>query len=503
MEDSVPYFFLSLLFFLVLKIFRSRIRYRNLPPSPPVLPVIGHLSLVMRKPPMHRILYGLSQKYGPIISLRFGRRLVVVVSSSSAVEECFTKNDIILANRPQFLVGKYMAYNNTTMAQSSYGDHWRSLRRIGAIEIFSNNRLNMFLSIRKDEINRLITKLLHRSLQDFAKVELTSMFKELTFNIMVRMIAGKRYYGEDVTDEEEARQFREIMDEISYLGGATNLGDFLPIWNWIDGGRFENKLKRIAKRTDALLQRLVDEHRSKKENLESMNTMIDHLLSSQESEPDYYTDEIIKGLILNLLFAGIDASSVTLEWAISSLLNNPSKLRKICDEIDDHVGQESFMDELHLSKLPCLQNVISETLRLYPAAPLLVPHLSSEDCNIGGYNVPRDTILLVNAWAIHRDHTLWDDSSSFKPERFDNEKGASFKLIPFGIGRRSCPGAELALRLLGLALGSLIQCFEWKRISDKEIDMTEEKGLTMHKAEPLEALCKARPIMISQLVSYR
>ncbi|KAJ9170623.1 hypothetical protein P3X46_018717 [Hevea brasiliensis] len=500
MEDSMLYFFLSLfILFLVFKIFRSRICHRNLPPSPPALPVIGHLHLL--KPPMHRTLQTLAKKYGPIFSLRFGRRLVVVISSSSAVEECFTKNDVILANRPQSLVGKYICYNNTTISQSSYGEHWRNLRRIAAIEVFSTHRLNMFLGIRKEEIKRLITKLSRESLQDFTKVELKSMFKELAFNVMVRMIAGKTYYGEDVSDEEEARQFREITGEIVSNAGAANRGDYFPILNWIDGGRFEKKLKRLGKRSDEFLQRLIDEHRGKKENLESMNTMIDHLLSLQESEPEYYTDEIIKGLILNLLFAGTDTSAVTLEWVMSNLLNHPNTLRKARDEIDNQVGQECLLDELHLSTLPYLQKIIVETLRLYPAAPLLLPHVSSDNCSIGGYDLPRDTMVLVNAWAIHRDPLLWDNPLSFKPERFDNGEGDGdgFKLIPFGLGRRACPGTGLAHRLVGLALGTLIQCFEWKRVTDKEIDMFEGRGLTMPKVGPLEALCKARPIMNKNL----
>jgi cytochrome P450 len=132
-----------------------------------------------------------------------------------------------------------------------------------------------------------------------------------------------------------------------------------------------------------------------------------------------------------MLGAGTDTSAVTLEWAMSNLLNNPNTLKKARDELDTQVGEESLLDETHLSKLQYLQNIISETLRLNPAAPLLVPHESSESCSIGGYNVPRDTILLVNAWAIHRDPTVWDDPTSFKPDRFDHE-AEDRKLIAFG-----------------------------------------------------------------------
>jgi isoflavone 2'-hydroxylase len=221
---------------------------------------------------------------------------VVVVSSPSAVEECFTKNDIVLANRPPSLVGKIVGYNMTTVAAAPYGDHWRNLRRISALEIFSSTRLNMFMGIRRDEIKRLLCKLGRNSSQDFTKVELKSMFLELTFNIIMRMVAGKRYYGygEDVKDEEEARQFRAIIREIIANGGASNPQEFVPLMRWIDHGGLEKRLTRLAKRMDAFLQGLIDEKKGNEEG----NTMIHHLLSSQKSQPEYYTDQIIKGLIL-------------------------------------------------------------------------------------------------------------------------------------------------------------------------------------------------------------
>ncbi|KAJ6378503.1 hypothetical protein OIU78_028693 [Salix suchowensis] len=496
MEGRVFYVSLSLLLFLLLALkFHLSTKHKNssLPPSPPALPIIGHLHL-LRRCPVHLTFYRLAAKYGPIISLRFGSRLVVLISSPSPFEECFTKNDVVLANRPRLLLGKHLAYNHTTLVQAPYGDHWRNLRRIGAIEIFSAHRINKFVSIRKDEIKQLLIRLSQNSLQNFGKVELKPLFQELTFNIMMRMVAGKRYYGDGVTDEEEAQRFREIMREAVSFGGASNPGDFLPILNWIDGGAFVRTVTRLGQRMDMFLQGLVDEHKRKGKDLESMNTMIGHLLSLQVSQPEYYTDEIIKGLVLVMLLAGTETSAVTLEWAMSNLLNNPSSMKKARDEMDNQVGEEILLDETHLPRLQHLQNIISETLRLNPAVPLLVPHVSSDSCSIGGYNVPRDTILLVNAWAIHRDPAIWDDPTSFKPERFDRE-GEDRKLIPFGFGRRSCPGAGLAQRVVGFTLGSLIQCFEWKTVSEKEVDMTEARGVSLQKAVPLEAMCKSRPIM--------
>lgn len=181
---------------------------------------------------------------------------------------------------------------------------------------------------------------------------------------------------------------------------------------------------------------------------------------------------------------------------MSNLLNHPDILENTKIELENQLGLDQLIDESDLSKLNYLQSIISETHRLYPAAPLLVPHLSSHDCTIQGYDVPRNTMLLVNAWAIHRDPELWDDPTSFKPERFVGEEFSSQnKLMVFGIGRRACPGAGLAQRVVGLTLGSLIQCFDWKRTEEREVDMAEGKGLTMPKVVPLEAMCKARPFV--------
>ncbi|KAH0995833.1 hypothetical protein GBA52_019697 [Prunus armeniaca] len=498
MEDILFYTSLTLIFILFTFKFLvqpNRRRYKNLPPTPPSLPILGHLRLL--KPPVHQTFHRLSQKYGPVFSLWFGSRRVVIVSSPSAVEECFTKNDIVLANRPRLLLGKHLAYNHTTVAAAPYGDHWRNLRRIGATEIFSTARLQTFSEIRKNEVKHLLLKLSQNASDGFAKVELKSMFNELTFNIIMTMVAGKRYYGEDVSvDKEEAKQFRQIMSDAFSYGGAANPADFLPILNWVGSGGYEKKVKTLAKRTDEFLQALIDEHKSKGKN---GTTMIDHLLSLQESQPEYYTNQIIKGLILVMLLAGTDTSAVTLEWAMSNLLNNPHVLKKARVELDAQLGQENLVDEPDISKLPYLQSIISETLRLCPAAPLLVPHLSSDDCTIGGFDVPRDTMILINAWALHRDPQLWDDPESFMPERFESGGDLSHKLIPFGLGRRACPGIGLAQRVVGLTLGSLIQCFEWERIGKEEIDMAEGKGLTMPKVVPLEAMCRARSVMTKVL----
>ncbi|KAK3016872.1 hypothetical protein RJ639_005887 [Escallonia herrerae] len=482
-----------LLLFLLSTIFLRRERpYRKLPPSPPSYPVIGHLHLV--KEPIHRVLEQLSHKYGPVFSLRFGSRPVLVVSSPSAVEECFTKNDIVFANRPQLLGGKHLNYNYTTVGSAPYGPHWRNLRRVSTLEVFSTTRLNSFLSIRQDEIKSLVKSLFRDSRQSFARVEMKSRLSELSFNIIMRIVVGKRYFGVGVEDYEEARQFRKIISEVFELGGASNIGDFLPILQLIDFQGVEKRMIRLHKTSDELFQRLVDERRNDKEG--HNKTMIDAMLALQDSEPETYSDTIIKGNISTMLLAGTDTSAVTIEWALSLLLNHPEVLAKARDELDNQVGHNRLADEPDLPKLHYLHSIVNETLRLFPAAPLLVPHESSDDSTVGGFDVPRGTMLLVNAWALHRDPNIWDDPTTFRPERFEGGAGEAYKFVPFGIGRRQCPGAGLANRVVALALAALIQCFEWERVSEDLVDLSEGVGLTMPKALALEARCRAREQMI-------
>ncbi|XP_050224781.1 cytochrome P450 81Q32-like [Mercurialis annua] len=494
MEQIFLFAILSTSFFLLFLIHTTRRskRYKNLPPSPPSLPIIGHLHLVVKNP-IQRTLHNLSRKYGPIIHLKLGTRLAVIVSSPSAVEECLTKNnDIVFANRPQdFLAGIYLNYNNTTLVAANYGDHWINLRRITAAELFSSNRLNKFLPIRTSEVNFLLQRLHKLSGHGFAKVELRPMFFDLTTNIIMRMVAGKRYHGDEIL------QLKMLVKEVIGCTEMTNIGDVFPRLQWLDFGGFRKKLIRLSKKVDSFLQELIDELRIDKDR----DTMINHLLVWQETQPDYYSDELIKGLVLVMLLGGAETTSLALEWAMANLLNNPTVLNKAKAEIDNKIGQNNLLQESDLTSLNYLQNIIYENLRLCPVAPLLAPHMSSSDCTIGGFHVPANTMLMINIWAVQRDPQLWEDPTSFKPERFENGRAEGFEFLPFGLGRRGCPGKGLAYKEMGLALGSLIQCFEWEKVDGREINMSEKTTLSLSKVEPLEVMCKARPILHKILLS--
>nr|GEW35905.1 isoflavone 2'-hydroxylase-like [Tanacetum cinerariifolium] len=277
---------------------------KNLPPSPPSIPIIGHLHLM--KGNIHRVLLNLSLKYGHVMALRFGSRRVLVISSPSVTEECFTKNDIVLANRPLLLSGKYLDYGHTTVGAAPYGQLWRDLRRIMTLELFSTTRLKSYMSVRQDEVNSLVKDLYQECSQDFTRVEMRPRIQGLSFNILMRIVANKRFYGSDVGDFEEANKFKDVIREVFEVSAASNPSDYFKILQWIDFQGYEKKLLKLHHKMDTFSQNLIDEVRSKRSSSSldegKSKTFIDAMLSLQDSEPDYYTDDIIKGNILVCMF---------------------------------------------------------------------------------------------------------------------------------------------------------------------------------------------------------
>ncbi|PIN06592.1 Cytochrome P450 CYP2 subfamily [Handroanthus impetiginosus] len=474
--------------FFILKHLNSS-KHRNLPPSPPSLPILGHLHLL--KNASHRALQSLSNKHGPITYLQFGCRSVLLVSSPSAAEQCFSENDVVFANRPDSIASKILGYNSTTIGFAPYGDHWRNLRRLTTIQIFSSASLQHSSAIRAEETRLLVRKLTNFSdSKAWRKVNLNNLFFKLVHDVVMMVVCGKRGC---------------VSNDFFGFGKIMDFCDCVPFLRFVGFKEVEKKMMNLQRKRDGFLQGLIDEAREKINGGSSLvgerKTYIEALLEIQRAEPEYYTDEILKGLILLMFTAGTHTTSITMEWAMSLLLNHPHELNKVKNEIDNNIPPGKLLMDSDLHKLPYLRCIINETLRLYPVAPLLVPHTSSEDCKIEGFDVQKGTILLVNAWAIQRDPKLWDEPEMFKPERFKGIEGGfdGFRFIPFGVGRRACPGSGMALRLSGLALGTLIQCFEWEREGSELVDLEEVAGLILSKAKPLEALYRPRPCMMSIL----
>ncbi|KAJ3679402.1 hypothetical protein LUZ60_017413 [Juncus effusus] len=500
---------LSLVCLIFIKVFLSFInksKSKKLPPSPPALPLIGHLYLL--KKPLHQTLARVAEKYGPATFLHFGSRPVLVISSYSLAEQCFTTHDMAFSNRPHLPSVKDVTFDYNHIGAANYGPHWRNVRQVAAMEVLSAQRLHATSDVRFGEVHDLARRLFQfwntaststMGSNYFEKVDLKSKLFELSLNIMMTMIAGKRFYGDNIDDLEETKKFREAVEEFFALSGASNVEDFLPILRLLGVTGVSKKLKHLAELNKEMTQKLIDEHR--REGGEKKKTMIAKLLELQKENPEKYDDKIIQIIAVSLLQAGTDTSSNSVEWAMTLLLNNPDVLKKATHEINEHVGNERLIRESDMANLPYLHSILQEVLRLYPGGPLLVPHESREQVSIGGYEIPSGTMLLVNAYHIHRDPSLWDEPTKFKPERFEGESKTK-GMIPFGMGRRRCPGEGLAVREVGLILGTLIQCFDWKRVGDELVDMTEGSGLTLPKAVPLEALYRPRPVMKKVLSSF-
>ncbi|KAH9755673.1 cytochrome P450 family 81 subfamily K polypeptide 1 [Citrus sinensis] len=509
--ENLYCYLIAFLLSIVLIIKLGFTRQQNLPPSPFALPIIGHLYLIKKPGPFYQALGSLSSKYGPIMYLRLGARPVLVVSSASAVEDCFTKNDIIFANRPKSMAGDHFTYNYTSYAWADYGHIWRTLRRFTVIEIFSSNNLKKSFPILQDEVHCLLHQLFTHSASGNQKVELKPLFSILSTNFMMRIVAGKRGTEEvaGAANMEIAKKFLLEFKEIFFPSMITNICDLFPILRLIGYSKgIEKSYVRLQKMRDEYMQNLIDDIRIRlKKTSSSFETasmrnksLIETLLSLQESEPEFYSDDVLKSIIVIMFIAGVETTAVALEWAMSLLLNNPDVLQKVRAEIDCNVANGRMLNDVDLVNLPYLCCVIKETLRLYPPAPLLLPHFSSENCIVGGYHIPRGTTIMVNAWAMHRDSKVWEEPNKFKPERFEgiHSEREGFKHIPFGMGRRACPGAAMAIRTISFALGSLIQCFEWEKIG-AEVDMTASYGLSLSKTVPLVAMCSPRQNMIGML----
>lgn len=193
-----------------------------------------------------------------------------------------------------------------------------------------------------------------------------------------------------------------------------------------------------------------------------------------------------------MLAAGMDTSATTVGWAMSELIRHPNIMKKMQDELEKVVGLDRVVEESDLENLKYLEMVVKEILRLYPAAPLLIPHESLENCTVDGFHIAKKTRIIVNAWAIGRDPSVWIDPEKFLPERFLGSqldvRGRDFQLIPFGAGRRSCPGMQLGLTLVRLLLAQLVHCFDWKLpngMLSSELDMTEDIGFTSPRLHDL------------------
>ncbi|KAL8045123.1 hypothetical protein ABFX02_08G092500 [Erythranthe guttata] len=497
-----------------------RLRLTSPSKAPPAAggarPFTGHLHLMggggggSQLP--HIKLAALADKHGPIFTIRLGLRRAAVVSSPELAKELFTACDAAVSGRPQLRAAKHLGYNFAMFAFCPYGAYWRGVRKIVAAELLSNRRVDLLGHVRVSEIEISINELYKlwekRNYEGvlLLSVEMKQWFSNLNLNVVLMMVAGKRYYYGGGGAETETRRCRAVMRDFFDLAGMFVAADALPYLGWMDLGGHEKRMKETAKEFDGIVGGWLAEHRKREysggvvDDRDFMDVMLS-VVQSANLQCQYDADTIIKATCTILIAGGSDTTTVMLVWILCLLLNNLSVLKKAQEEIDEQVGRERRVNESDITNLVYLQAIVKETMRLHPAAPLGGPREFTEDTTVGGYLVPKGTWLIVNAWKLHRDPRVWgDDVLEFRPERFlsgphmnVDVRGQDFELIPFGAGRRSCPGTSFGLHMLHLVLASLLQAFDLSTVSSNEIvDMTESVGLTNSKATPLDVLVAPR-----------
>ncbi|ESR36373.1 hypothetical protein CICLE_v10028201mg [Citrus x clementina] len=478
------------------------------PPEPEgAWPFIGHLHLLEKNQLLHQTLGKMADKYGKAFMIRLGIRQALVISSWEVAKECFTTNDKLFSSRPKFLAVKLMGYDHAMLGFAPYGPYWRNIRKLATVELLSNHQLELIKHVRDIETKIFIKELYELCVKNggLVDVEMKERFGDLAMNIILRVIAGKRFFGRDTNaDDQDSRQCQKALGNFFYLVGLLLPSDNIPFLGWLDVvNGYTGQMKKTAKELDTLFGRLVHEHRHKRLNesiKEEEKDFIDVMLSvlddGKTSAED--ADTVIKSTCLSLILGGNDTTVVTLTWALSLLLNNHHVLKKAQDELSIHVGNNRQVEESDIKNLIYLQAIVKETLRLYPALPLSAPREAMEDCIIGGFHIPAGTRLIVNLWKMHRDPSIWANPSEFIPERFLNEnanlevKGQDFEFLPFGSGRRKCPGISFALQVLHLTLARLLHAFELGTVSDTLVDMRESPGMTVPKATALEVTLTPR-----------
>ncbi|KAK9145499.1 hypothetical protein Sjap_005402 [Stephania japonica] len=368
-------------------------------PEPPgAWPIIGHLPLLVSAKQPHRAFAALAEKYGPAFMLRMGMSPMLIVSSREVAKECYTAKDHVFATRPVTTAGKLMAYDHSVMGFTPFGTYWREIRKIATVELFSARRIGMLKPVRQYEVS-LWMKGLHEkwvhNRKSSVSVELKSQLEELTFNLLMQMVAGKRYYGSNVAkaDEKMAGLFRHAVQQFNYHLGNSEMYDALPFMAWLDFKGDAKAMRNTQKDLDYIMQTWLDEHRVKADQMrgDAINNTRDFLdvlvmmeKTGQFSSAINDIDTTIKALAPTQLVAGVDSMANTMVWVLALLLNNPEMLAKAQDELDTKVGKDRLVEESDIPNLNYLQALLKETLRMYPVGPLLVPHEAMEDCHVVG-----------------------------------------------------------------------------------------------------------------------
>ncbi|XP_073064638.1 cytochrome P450 71AP13-like [Primulina eburnea] len=483
---------------LILLIYLSNKKFNTqnvkLPPNPPKLPIIGNLHQLSKHP--HLSLYSLSKKYGSIFHLQLGEIPTVIISSAEMAKEVLKTHDLAFVNRPQIFGAKHLFYNCTDMAFVPYGPYWRHVRKICILEILSAKRVQSYEFVREQEVVKLIHRIEESSYPQ--TLNLTKLLHMYANDVLCRIVFGKDF---SAGGEYERLGFQEMLEELQELLGGFDVGDFFPSMEFVHtltGNK--SRLLRAFRRFDEFFDGVIEDHLNSN-NMREHKDFVDILLEVQKDNIQYgeipLTLDNVKAILLDMFAAGTDTTFITLDWGMTELITHPKILKKLQSDVRSKLGGRKFVSESDITQMNYMKAVIKEIFRLHPPAPVLLPRESMEEVSVGGYTIPEKTRIYINAWAIGRSQESWKDPDIFDPERFmDNEidfRGKDFELIPFGAGRRSCPGIAFGSATVELALAQLVNCFDWELppgVQPADLDMTEVFGITMHRFSPLMVVAK-------------
>nr|BAA92894.1 cytochrome P450 [Petunia x hybrida] len=487
---------------------RSKQKINRLPPGPKQWPIVGNLFQLGQLP--HRDMASFCDKYGPLVYLRLGNVDAITTNDPEIIREILVQQDDIFASRPRTLAAIHLAYGCGDVALAPLGPKWKRMRRICMEHLLTTKRLESFGKHRADEAQSLVEDVWAKT-QKGETVNLRDLLGAFSMNNVTRMLLGKQFFGAESAGPQEAMEFMHITHELFWLLGVIYLGDYLPLWRWIDPHGCEKKMREVEKRVDDFHMRIIEEHRKNGKNVdEGEMDFVDVLLSLPgEDEGDgngkqHMDDTEIKALIQDMIAAATDTSAVTNEWPMAEVIKHPNVLKKIQEELDIVVGSDRMVTESDLVHLKYLRCVVRETFRMHPAGPFLIPHESIRDTKINGYYIPAKTRVFINTHGLGRNTKIWDNIDEFRPERHlpadelsrvEISHGADFKILPFSAGKRKCPGAPLGVKLVLMALARLFHCFEWSPpdgLRPEDIDTIEVYGMTMPKAKPLMAIARPR-----------
>ncbi|XP_073012527.1 geraniol 8-hydroxylase-like [Typha latifolia] len=473
----------------------SRRRFPPLPPGPTGIPLLGFLPFL--SPDLHTHFASLSLSYGPLMSLRLGSKLAVVVSTPAVARAVLKDQDPVFSNRDVPAAGRVVAYGGADIAWNPLGDTWRMLRRVCVREVLGPASLDAVYHLRRGEVRSTVA---HVFAESGNPVDLGAQMFLTVMNVITTTLWGKTVEGAEERSK-IGKEFQELVAEITELLGTPNLSDFFPFLERFDLQKIGKKMEVLKERFDVMFAEIIEKRKKKgeEEEEEEEEDFLEVMLKMEkegggDDSKTPFTMTHVKALLMDMVVGGTETTSNTMEWAMAEMLQKPEILRRVQAELDQVVGKDHIVEESHTPKLHYLNLVIKEVLRLHPALPLLIPHCPSSPTTINGYYIPKGSRVFVNVWAIQRDPSIWKDPLEFKPERFLEEgkrwdySGNDLDYFPFGSGRRICAGISMAEKMVSYSLASLLHSFDWKLQEGEEHDLSERFGIVLKKAKPLVAI---------------